>query len=69
MPDYEIVEMLLFNAVPKVDVKPLAKRLLEDFGGIHSLFSATREELARHPLVDPWIVHSIQLGPGLTTSS
>ena len=46
MPDYEVVEMLLFNAVPKVDVKPLAKTLLEDFGGIEQLLTASREELA-----------------------
>lgn len=61
MPDYEIVEMLLFNAIPKRDVKPLAKRLLEDFGGIERLLTAGREELQRHPDVDHWIVHHFKL--------
>ena len=61
MPDYEIVEMLLFSAIPKVDVKPLAKRLLEDFGGIERLLTASREELARHPGVTDWVVHHFKL--------
>jgi len=65
MPDYELVEMLLFNAVPKVDVKPLAKRLLEDFGGIERLLTASREELARHPNVDGWIVHHFKLAEAI----
>ena len=61
MPDYEVVEMLLFSAVPKVDVKPLAKRLLEDFGGLERLLTASRAELAAHPNVDPWIIHHFKL--------
>ncbi len=31
--DYELVEMLLFMAHPRGDVKPLAKDLLKRFGG------------------------------------
>lgn len=61
MPDYELVEMILFNAVPKVGVKPLAKRLLEDFGSFGRLLTASREELARHPQVDRWIAHHLKL--------
>ncbi|MEM8664852.1 MAG: JAB domain-containing protein, partial [Pseudomonadota bacterium] len=61
MPDYEIIELLLFSAIPKIDVKPLAKQLLEDFGGIERLLTARREELARHPKVNDWIVHHFKL--------
>lgn len=61
IPDYEIVEMILFNAVPRVDVKPLAKKLLEDFGGFERLLTASRAELARHPHVDAKIVHQFKL--------
>jgi len=32
MPDYELLEMVLFAAIPRGDVKPLAKRLLKRFG-------------------------------------
>ena len=30
--DYELVELLLFSALPQSDVKPLAKRLCDRFG-------------------------------------
>lgn len=61
MPDYELVELLLFNAVPKIDVKPLAKELLADFGGFERLIFAPREELAQHPKIDRWIAHQLKL--------
>src|SRR3954447_18917396 len=31
--DYELIEYLLALTIPRVDTKPLAKRLIEDFGG------------------------------------
>jgi DNA repair protein RadC len=33
LPDYEIMELLLSSVIPRKDVKPLAKALLEDYGG------------------------------------
>ena len=35
--DYELVEYLLAVTIPRVDTKPLAKRLIHDFGGIGPL--------------------------------
>ncbi len=32
IPDYELLELMLFSARPRGDVKPLAKRLLKQFG-------------------------------------
>src|SRR5437762_311589 len=32
--DYELLEYLLALTIPRVDTKPLAKRLIHDFGGI-----------------------------------
>ena len=32
MPDYELIEIVLFAAIPRGDVKPLAKRFLKRFG-------------------------------------
>ena len=29
--DYELLEILLFNPIPRKDVKPLAKKLLKEF--------------------------------------
>jgi DNA repair protein RadC len=46
LPDYELVEVLLFASNPRGDVKPLAKDLLERFGGFAELLSADPEALA-----------------------
>lgn len=43
--DYELLELLLFMAIPRRDVKPLAKTLLKQFGGIENVFAASIEQL------------------------
>ena len=48
--DYELVEYLLTLTIPRVDTKPLAKRLILSFGGIGPLLSASPETLAREGL-------------------
>ena len=40
LPDYELLEIILFASNPRGDVKPLAKSLLEQFGGLAELLSA-----------------------------
>ncbi len=40
LPDYELLEILLFAANPRRDMKPLAKRLIAQFGGIAEVLSA-----------------------------
>lgn len=45
--DYEAVELLLMHAIPRRDVKPLAKELIRRFGGLKGLFEATAEELSQ----------------------
>ncbi|MET4806599.1 DNA repair protein RadC [Limibacillus sp. MBR-115] len=47
--DYEVIELLLFGARPRGDVKPLAKDLLRRFGSLSALLSAPAEDLARLP--------------------
>jgi DNA repair protein RadC len=44
--DYEMLELVLFRAVPRRDVKPLAKDLLARFGSFAEVISAPRERLA-----------------------
>jgi len=44
--DYELLEMLLFAAHPRGDVKPLAKALLKRFGNIAEVLHATPVDLA-----------------------
>lgn len=43
--DYELLEMLLYQAVPRGDTNALAHRLLAHFGCYHRVFEATEEEL------------------------
>jgi DNA repair protein RadC len=45
--DHELVEYLLALALPRRDTKPLAKKLLSDFGGFGALLSADAEAIAR----------------------
>ncbi len=45
--DYELVEMLLFMAHPRGDVKPLAKDLLKRFGGFAELLAAEPDEIRK----------------------
>jgi DNA repair protein RadC len=45
MPDYELMELALFAAVPRRDVKPLAKVLIARFGGFAEAIAAPRERL------------------------
>jgi DNA repair protein RadC len=53
--DYELVEYLLALTIPRVDTKPLAKRLIHDFGGIGPLLSASADALRREGITDPTI--------------
>jgi len=43
--DYEIIELLLTYALCRRDVKPLAKALIERFGGLRGVFDASLEDL------------------------
>ncbi len=45
--DHELIEYLLILAIPRRDTKPLAKRLLHDFGGISGLLSADPVAIGR----------------------
>jgi len=45
--DYEVLELLLTYAVPRVDVKPIAKRLVASFGTLAGVFDAPVAELRR----------------------
>jgi DNA repair protein RadC len=45
IPDYELLEMVLFRAFPRGDTKPLAKQLLARFGTFAEVINASEERL------------------------
>ncbi|MGE5476645.1 MAG: RadC family protein [Bacteroidales bacterium] len=40
LPDYEVLELLLASVIPRRDTKPLAKELIEEFGGFAEVLAA-----------------------------
>lgn len=45
LPDYELLELVLYGALPRRDTKPLAKALLTRFGSFADVISARPERL------------------------
>ena len=45
--DHEVLELLLFYAIPRCDTNETAHRLLEKFGSLRGVFSAPEEELRK----------------------
>ncbi len=45
--DHELVEYLLALAIPRRDTKPLAKKLIREFGGFGALLAADADAIAR----------------------
>lgn len=45
LPDYELLELHLFRAIPRGDVKPLAKALITRFGSLAAVLAASPAEL------------------------
>jgi DNA repair protein RadC len=49
IPDYELLELVLFRAVPRRDTKPLAKAILAQFGTFAEAMNAPEERLKEAP--------------------
>jgi DNA repair protein RadC len=47
--DHEVIEYLLMTAIPRRDVKPLARTLIDRFGSLAGVLNADPSALARHP--------------------
>lgn len=52
LPDYELLEFLLFAGIPRRDTKPLAKALIARFGGFAGVLAADRAALGDAGLKD-----------------
>lgn len=53
LPDYELLELLLFHSVYRRDTKPIAKDLLARFGSLGGVLAAEPERLAEIPGLEP----------------
>ena len=45
--DHELLEYLLYHAIPRVDTNPTAHALLEEFGSLQAIMDASGDELCR----------------------
>lgn len=59
--DYEMLELVLFRAIPRRDVKPLAKLLLQRFGDFNGVISAPPARLAEVQGVGPAVVCELKV--------
>ena len=59
--DYELLEMLLFLAMPKGDTKPLAKALINRFGSFARVLAAPQQELLDTRGLGPHSVAALKL--------
>ena len=61
LPDYEMLELVLFRAIPRRDVKPLARLLLDQFGDFNGVLSASPDRLAAIPDVGPAVICELKI--------
>jgi DNA repair protein RadC len=61
LPDYELMELILFRAIPRRDVKPLAKEILARFGSFAEVMTASPERLQEIEGVTDAVVTEIKI--------
>ncbi len=61
MPDYEMLELVLFRAIRRRDVKPVARRLIEGFGSFAAVLSAPVDRLAEVEGVGPAVAAELKI--------
>jgi DNA repair protein RadC len=59
--DYELLELLLFRAIPRQDVKPLARRLMARFGDFNHVIAANPARLAEVQGVGPAVIQELKI--------
>lgn len=60
LPDYELLELILFSARPRGDVKPLAKRLLKQFGSFDKVIYADEPSLRQIDEVGDAVISALK---------
>ena len=59
--DYELLELLLFRAIPRNDVKPIAKTLIRELGSFAEVIGASPQRLQAVDGVGPAVAVEIKL--------
>jgi DNA repair protein RadC len=59
--DYELLELVLFRAIPRRDVKPLAKALIARFGSFAEAIAARPERLAEVEGMSPASINEFKI--------
>jgi DNA repair protein RadC len=61
LPDYELLELLLFRAMPRRDVKPYAKALIQRFGSFAQVIAAPESRLLELPGIGEAVVTELKI--------
>ncbi|NOD84686.1 DNA repair protein RadC [Ruegeria sp. HKCCD6119] len=61
MPDYELLELVLFRSIPRQDVKPLARALMDTFGDFNRVLTAPEERLRQIKGVGDTVVTDLKI--------
>ena len=61
LPDYELLELVLFRAIPRRDTKDLAKRLIARFGSFAEVINAPESRLAEVKDVGQSVITELKL--------
>ena len=61
LPDYELLELILFRAAPRRDTKPMAKALIARFGTFAETLNAPEELLREVPSIGDAAVVELKL--------
>ena len=61
--DHNVLELLLFYAIPRKDTNPIAHRLLNRFGSLHAVFEASEKELCEVEGIGPSAASFLKMIP------
>ncbi|WP_170790238.1 RadC family protein [Ruegeria lacuscaerulensis] len=61
MPDYELLELVLFRSIPRQDVKPLARALMDTFGDFNRVLTAPEERLRQIKGVGETVITDLKI--------
>ncbi len=61
MPDYELLELVLFRSIPRQDVKPLARLLMDTLGDFNRVLTAPEERLRQIKGVGETVITDLKI--------